>query len=129
MFASLLVAFVAGFDNVVSSASNTHLVKKLKYGPLTLLAGLKCGWPQHSSQSIYQENGQQKLDLGKRTGRGTSLGKAPHFLVDLLSKVLSRDSRGGCFKERGRAQKWSLGLLLCLCFPSERSVVNLQGCL
>lgn len=28
-----------------------------------LLAGLKCGCPQHFSQSIYQENGQQKLDL------------------------------------------------------------------
>lgn len=75
MFASLHVAFVAGFDNVASSASNTHLVKKLKYGPLTLLPGLKCGCTQHSSQSIYQENGQQKLDLGKKTGRGLALGK------------------------------------------------------
>lgn len=43
MFASLHVAFVAGFDNVVSSASNTHLVKKLKYGPLTPRAGRVCG--------------------------------------------------------------------------------------
>lgn len=75
MFASLHVAFVAGFDNVVSSASNTHLVKKLKYGLLTPRASLRCGCPLHYSQSICQENGQHKLDLGKRMGGGLVSGK------------------------------------------------------
>lgn len=104
MFASLHVAFVAGFDNVVSSASNTHLVKKLKYGPLTPRAGLRCGCPQHSSQSLGQENAQQKLDLGKRVGRGLVLGKCHIFLIDLLGKVLPCDSKGGGFSG-GRHRK------------------------
>lgn len=45
MFASLHVAFVAGFDNVANSASNTHLVKKLKHGPLTTAGGSEVRLP------------------------------------------------------------------------------------
>lgn len=76
MFASLHVAFVAGFDNVVSSTPNTHFSEETEMWSTHTASGSAVRWPPNTPpKSICQENGQQKLDLGKRTGRGPVLGK------------------------------------------------------